>query len=299
MSGAKTLTKKERLFESSKKVLRYINRTHGLDYALLERFSGGFQSGAYMLQNINGEKAVLKWNHRKSDQKPVDEAAAAIKLARGLGWPTPDWKVWGITPSGYPYHIQELVAGTHRDCVDTIVVEDALRVVHLQAGIAPVMENNWTAYDRGVVYEDTSGAFTKIAAFSETGKELIGILKQNLEPFRDVLIPDNDIVHGDFHNGNILMEGDKITGLIDAESIGRGSRFHDIAGLVTFVVLFNGEHAALEPLLAYVKEFAVPGEFEICLAAKLTQFLWILCRGPKDIGESKVLKAKELVLCTL
>jgi aminoglycoside phosphotransferase (APT) family kinase protein len=287
--------KREKLFESTKKVVRYINRVHGLRYRLVERFLGGYDSGAYLLQASAGEKAVLKWNNRKHFATKMGQAATAIKLARGFGWPTPDWIVWGVTPSGYPYQVQEFVEGAHRPTVDMILVKDALRVIDLQAGKAPAMDQNWTKFDREVAYEDHTGAFKKIAEYSKSGEVLIDILNKKLEPFRNNVIPDNDIVHGDFHSENALMRGDRIIGLIDAESIGRGSRFHDIATLVTFIMLFDGDPATLQPLVLYARAHAVPGEFEICLAANLANVLSLFCRKLSETGESKISAAEEFI----
>jgi aminoglycoside phosphotransferase (APT) family kinase protein len=287
--------KQEKLFESSKKVLNYINGTHGLSFKVIERFSGGYQSGAYLLQNSEGEKAVLKWNNHKSEKKPVDEAAAAIKLARSFGWPTPDWLAWGITPSGYPYQVQEYVQGEHQDKVGTILVKDALRVIDLQAGRAPEMEKNWTKFDRDVVFNNEVCFYSKIFEYSESGKALIELLRSKAEPFRDTDIQDNDLVHGDFHNQNTFMEDDRITGLIDAETLGRGSRLHDVTTLIVFAVVFDEDREPIEPLVEYCKKHAGPGEFEITLFTNLAAFVSIFCRKGSEIGDQKVSDATKLV----
>jgi aminoglycoside phosphotransferase (APT) family kinase protein len=295
MSQNPVPTRREKLFESTKKVVRYINKTHGLNYQLVERLPGGFESGAYLLQTPGGAKVVLKWNYRKHFATKMEQAATAIKLARGFGWPTPDWIVWGVTPGGYPYQVQEFVEGTHRPTVDMVLVNEVLRVIDIQTGRVPAMEQNWTNFDRKMVYEDHTGAFKKISEYSKSGAAFIDMLNEELEPFKSNVIPDNDIVHGDIHNENTLMKGDCIVGLIDAESIGRGSRLHDVATLVIFIVLFDGDPAALQPLISYARAHAVPGEFEISLGANIGNILSLFCSKGSEMGEIKIAAAKEFV----
>jgi hypothetical protein len=291
----KPATKKEKLFESSKKVVHYINRTHKFKYKVIERFSGGFQSGAYLLKNAEGGKAVLKWNHHKKEKKTVEEAAAAIKSARLFGWPTPDWLAWGTTPSGYPYQVQEYVDGSHQKKVDMILVNDALRVIDLQTGRAPEMEKNWTKFDRDVVYGEDIFFYIKIFEYSESGKAFIELLRLKAEPFRNTPIQDNDLVHGDFHHENTFMKDGMIIGLIDAEMLGRGSRLHDVTTLLVFAMIINGEKEAIEPLVDYCRKHAGPGEFEITLFANITAFLSIFCGKYSEVAEAKIAEATVFV----
>jgi hypothetical protein len=289
------LTKKEKLFQSSKKVIYFINRTHGTSYRLLERLAGGFQCGAYLIENAEGEKAVLKWNYRKSTVEKLEQTAQAIKHARAFGWPTPDWTAWGITPSGYPYQIQEFVAGSSPERVTTALVKEILRVIDLQAGKAPDTDQDWMKYDLGVVYEGEDDFFKKIADYSESGKELVELISGKLERFRNVDIPNGDLVHGDMHSGNILMVGDKVAGIIDTEYLGKGSRFHDVCHLIVFILLFDGEEGAMEQLLTYARKHASPGEFEVCFATSLAAFLGVWVHRPRENAEERFAKAKEFV----
>jgi hypothetical protein len=291
--------KREKMFESSKKILRYVNRVHNLSYTLVSRLAGGFQSGAYLIETAEQEKAVLKWNTRKGSLKKMDEAAGAIQKMKETGWPTPAWIAWGISPSGYPYQVLEFVEGQHRERVDTVLVKGALPIIDLQAGKAPDIEQNWTTYDRSVAYEESDGIFNTISKYSDSGKALIDLFNEKLEPFRDKAINDKDAVHGDFHNGNVFMQGNVISGVIDAESIGRGSRLRDVADLMAFVLLFDGEEAALDPLLAYMKKHAEPGELEICFCVVVAHFLTVFMRKPSEKTEEKIKKVTEFTISAL
>lgn len=203
----------------------------------------------------------------------MEQAAKAIKLAREFGWPTPAWLAWGTTPSGYPYEVQEFLTRTHRDHVDIAFAKAAMHVIDIQAGKAPNIDQDWTKYDRSVVYEGQAGFYKRIAEFSDSGRDFIGFINEKMKAFQDILVQNNDLVHRDFHNGNALLMGDKITALIDAEYMGRGSRLHDITTIMVFALLFEGEAAVIDALMAYCRKHAAAGEFKICFVTNLTALL--------------------------
>jgi aminoglycoside phosphotransferase (APT) family kinase protein len=299
---SKTLrpSRKEKLFESSKKILHYINRTHDTKYNLLHRLSGGQQSGAYLVESPEGQQAILKWNTRKQSVHKVEQAAESVRLAREWGWPTPRWHIWGVSPSGYPYQIQDFMPGATRNRLDPNLVEEALRVIDLQAGKAPDVDQNWTIRDRAIVYcDDKHSSLNQIAEYSEAGKDLANLLRAKVAAFRDTPIPEGDLVHGDFHKGNVLLEGERITALVDVEMLGKGSRFHDVATLIGFKVVFGAGPAdpVLEPLIAYGKKHAAPGEFEVCMTAVIVDFLGFgVGKNPASWVEESITKAKVLFL---
>jgi Ser/Thr protein kinase RdoA (MazF antagonist) len=43
-----------------------------------------------------------------------------------------------------------------------------------------------------------------------------------------------DLVHGDLNPGNVFLDGDRISALVDVEALGKGRRCHDLATLLVF-----------------------------------------------------------------
>jgi aminoglycoside phosphotransferase (APT) family kinase protein len=69
-------------------------------------------------------------------------------------------------------------------------------------------------------------------------------------PHRGFELPTGDLVHGDLNPDNVLLDGDRISALIDVEAVGRGSRMHDLATLLVYATLWDGEPGADDDLLA-------------------------------------------------
>jgi aminoglycoside phosphotransferase (APT) family kinase protein len=229
-----------------------------------------------------GEQAVLKWSSNKSWRLQVERAAPVIKQARAAGWPTPMWLAWGATPSGYPYQIQEFAFGHRAEVLDQRLAQAAVKVIHRQSGMRPQTEQDWSAYDWEVVFADKSNFLTTVAASAHAGRDFVDVLRDRTARFRDVRLPAVDLVHGDFNPGNILLVRDEVNAVIDAEAIGKGSRFHDLSTLLAFGTLWNGEAEGMSMLLEYASKFARPGELEITLAANLAALLAFLVNREAD-----------------
>jgi aminoglycoside phosphotransferase (APT) family kinase protein len=66
------------------------------------------------------------------------------------------------------------------------------------------------------------------AAAPETCRRLHAFV----EPARGYRLPGGDLVHGDLNLSNVLAEGGTITGVVDWDAVGYGSRASDLAGLL-------------------------------------------------------------------
>jgi len=271
-----------RKWRATQRVLQFINHKHHMQYGLTEELAGGNQSGAYLVRTPDGEEAVLKWSSAKSWLLQVERAAPLITQARALGWPTPAWLAWGATPSGYPYEIQEFASGDRAKVLNARLAHAALKVIQLQAGVCPQTEQDWSAYDWEVVFADKSNFLSTVAASSPAGNAFVDLLRRRTAKFRDVQLPADDLVHGDFNPDNILLLGNEVNAVVDAEAMGKGSRFHDLSTLLAFGALWSGETDAVSILLEYALEFARPGELEVTLATNLAALLAFLIKRGAD-----------------
>ena len=283
----------DRLWASTEKILRYVNRTHNLNYLLERRLPGGFAGGAYLVtSSTETSPAVLKWNRDKNFASTVLKAATVIEEAREFhDWPTPRWICSGASPSGYPYVVQEFVAGAEPMPGGTTssLVELALPFLESRhAGKAPSAANakDWSAFDHEEVFGDGEGSKHKevIQNVSATGTAIVKLLTSWTEPWRDVTLSTADLVHGDYQAGNLLTHDGRIVALVDVEGVGKGSRFHDLAQLVVVGIVWGGETEAFVKIGEHAKAHAAPGEWEVCLAARLYPILAFHIDGSQYCG---------------
>jgi hypothetical protein len=162
-----------------------VNLTHGSAWALVERLAGGHQSGAYRLRDaISGRPGVLKVSERTDWAQQVTRAAPIIEAARTAGWPTPAWLAVGATTQGWPYEIQEWVDGTPMDRLGMEEVEMILELLDTQGGIGAKGPQDWSAYNRDVVFANRYRFTSEVRGSSPEGAEIVATFSALCEPYR-------------------------------------------------------------------------------------------------------------------
>lgn len=285
----------EFFLHATERVIAFINRTHGTDFTLEHRFGGGFQNGAYALRAADGSPGVLKWTARRAWAGQVRRAEPVVAAAREAGWPTPAWLLTGTTPSGYPYQIQEYAEGVHPDGITRELAQAVLPVLDIQAGLEPETDHDWSAYDHAVVFADESGFTSTLTAFSAAGAEFVDAVRSRMAPYRGVKLRATDLVHGDYNAGNILLLDGRVSAVVDVEALGKGSRFHDLATLIVYARLWDGDPGAVADLLAYAHRHAEPGELELTFASSLIGLLEFLTKHHPEKAATALRTAARLL----
>jgi len=101
----------------------------------------------------------------------------------------------------------------------------------------------------GAVIESVEGGFSEYAVVgtleghSEESRELLSLCRQIVERGADELRGARDIVHWGFTFSNLLVEGERVTGVIDWAGTRSGDRLFDLATLVYYA---RGEASELE-----------------------------------------------------
>ncbi|TDD58342.1 aminoglycoside phosphotransferase family protein [Kribbella antibiotica] len=221
--------------DSTESVVAELNVALGTDYQLVRRLTGGLQSGAFELT----DGVVLKWTDRPEWAPRVRRAAELVRRARAVGYPTPQWLAVGTTEAGSPYQLQEFVPGTPvRDgaLVDESLARHLIEICELQRDLVPEDIVNWSGYAHGVVFDGWDGVRERVLAYGGEPAELTARYDALCQPYRGDELPSGDLVHGDLNIGNLLVAGGQVTGIIDIESAGSGSRAYDLVSLATSAV---------------------------------------------------------------
>jgi aminoglycoside phosphotransferase (APT) family kinase protein len=221
--------------DTTESVVAEVNVALGTDYRLVRQLPGGLQSSAYEL-NGGGTRVVLKWSDDPGWAQRVRRAAELVRRARAVGYPTPEWLAVGTTTAGSPYQLQEFVRGTGLHDASTInesLARELIAICETQRELVPEDGISWSAYSRGVVFDDWDGLWERVRAYGGESAELIHRYDVLCRPYRDHALPDDDLVHGDLNVGNVIVDNGRIAGIIDIEAAGGGSRAYDLISLAT------------------------------------------------------------------
>lgn len=239
---------------------------HGPQFTPRSRFTSGLQGGAWLLVSDAGERAVLKWSRTWSTTH-LRQVTAAVRRLRDAGHPTPPILATG-TADGYAYYVQAYADGVPSTPLDVRRTELLLEVLERQRDLEPLLDNDYRDYIRAAVTDRTPASLRgRAAATGPAGRALVERYDALLARHGDVELPHGDVVHGDFNSCNILLDAGRVSGVIDVDGMGRGTRVFDYACLLreAYVEGYGDDvagriHAAAEPV-------AGPGVLAVCAAA--------------------------------
>ncbi len=218
--------------DTTESVVAELNVALGTDYRLVRQLTGGLQSSAYELTG----RVVLKWSDDPGWAPRVRRAAELVRRARAAGYPTPEWLAVGTTSAGSPYQLQEFVDGVPMRDASTIgpsLARELIAICETQRDLVPEDDTNWSAWSHGVVFETWDGLWERVRAYGAESTELLNRYDDLCRPYRDHALPGNDFVHGDLNVGNLIVDNERIAGIVDIEAAGAGSRVYDLISLAT------------------------------------------------------------------
>ncbi|HEX3812330.1 MAG TPA: phosphotransferase [Mycobacteriales bacterium] len=210
-------------------VLAEIRRVHGLELTARRRFAAGLQGGAWLVADARDRPVVLKWNRHDSAAR-MRQRSAAVGRARAAGYPTPAWLAAGATEDGFAYCVQEFVPGEPSTPLTPAKTALLLEVLDTQAGLDPD-----PATDRSVEVAAAAVADRPRQVLNELGapgRALIRRYDELLAGYGPVGLPGGDLAHGDFNSCNILLREGRVSGVIDLDGLGSGTRVIDYACLL-------------------------------------------------------------------
>ncbi len=244
-------------------LLLVINARHGTAFALAGKLPGGQQDGAYTLIEPSGRRTVLK-------QLFAARALPIIRSLRARGYPTPDVLYEGTANDGTPYLVQEFVPGAAMQALTVAYLDQLFGLNEQQADLNPDPAANplesWSVYVHEVVFARSSVWVRALSNHSPATASLLYALQQLTLRYIDTVLPNTDVVHGDLHSGNIIVEHGQISGVIDLVYAGYGTRAIDLATLLHTMESDDYLPAVRQRLRAWIVERFGPAVYAICMA---------------------------------
>jgi phosphotransferase family enzyme len=209
-------------------VLSTLEERESRGFRLLGRYAQG-EFGAYRLIDCEGHYFALKLTSRRR----IENAAATTRLLATIGYPAPAYVHIGPAGAGLWYAVLSELPGKPLLDVTPPLARRLVALLDLQAGQAFLPEERPSIVDSvidGDPYNPHDALRDYSAVTAALLDEIVAIGRRN----QDLAFPTIDIVHYDFHGGNMLSEDGQISGIVDWEGTRSGDRAFDVATLLFY-----------------------------------------------------------------
>jgi aminoglycoside phosphotransferase (APT) family kinase protein len=182
-----------------------------------------------------GEKAgplVVKARSGERAYEKTEWCADRLPLLGARGYPVPEIIWHGMARGQWHVTVQNRLPGHRVAALDGRLLEEVLGLVELQAGAAiPAGDRDFTSYIANVLFDDWDEVWADAARAGGAAGPLCERIRRWLEPVWGLRLPPADFTHNDLNLSNILTDGQKITGVVDWDEFGLGSRALDLTVL--------------------------------------------------------------------
>jgi hypothetical protein len=203
---------------------------------------------------------VVKVRHGDRAEEKTQWCAAHLPALGARGYPVPAIPWHGMISDQWHVTVQNRLPGrplfTLDGALDGPMLDALLRLVELQAGAGiPAGDRDFTGYVANVLFDDWDQVWADAARACAAAGPLCARLRRWLQPVWGLRLPAADYAHNDLNLSNVLTDGAQITGVVDWDEFGLGSRALDLVALA-FDCERRGDRAAADRLLARAAQVA-------------------------------------------
>jgi hypothetical protein len=195
-------------------------------------------------------RIVVKTRHGDYADEKTQWCAAHLPGLGARGYPVPTILWHGMISAEWHVTVQNRLPGRPLNALDGPMLDAALRLVELQADAGiPAGNRDFTDYVANVLFDDWDEVRADAPQASAAAGLLCTRLRRWLQPVWGLRLPPADYANNDLNLSNILTDGALITGVVDWDEFGLGSRALDLVALALDCER-GGGHAAADRLLA-------------------------------------------------
>jgi aminoglycoside phosphotransferase (APT) family kinase protein len=213
---------------------------------------------------------VVKVRHGDSAEEKTQWCAAHLPALGARGYPVPAILWHGMISAQWHVTVQNRLPGrplhAPGGALDGPVLDALLGLVELQADAGiPAGDRDFTGYVANVLFDDWDQVWADAAQACAAAGPLCARLRRWLQPVWGLRLPAADYAHNDLNLSNVLADGARITGVVDWDEFGLGSRALDLVALAVDCER-RGDSAAADRLLARAAQVAGDDELH-CLVS--------------------------------
>lgn len=266
---------------------------------LVERLPGG-AGGAWLVSWDDAHHSVLTWAPPLHDGQPdgsFDRALAMMDLASANGVPLPRYEAVVPLADGSVAVLQQVVDGITPREVTSGLIDHLLELVDLRRGL--VVGTEFSAARLPLYLRHDGPGFCLHgplrAASSETAV-LLDAIEATVDPDDDVLI-GGDVVHFDFHLGNVLVAPDapdRVTAVVDWAGATPGQVELDLA-ILAFDLTWRSPGPIQQRVERHLLDTADDRVFaKVWAHASLRLLDWTIRHHPHDIDHWTTIARRHL-----
>ena len=280
-------------------VVDAINRSTGRAFQLAGRAEAG-EVGAWFVLDELGARHVLKWwPDRPGAASERRGIRRRVEVLRRYGAPVPGTVLHG-TVDGLVFDIQEGKPGSPVEQLNHPLIDELLDINAIGEGRALENEGSWkTFFVDNLTRGDSDWCVHEtLRRHSDEGAEVLRRIVELGELAQDVELPSGDIVHFDFHQMNVLAEGDRVCAVIDCDGVRDGDRWFDIATLSFAADLTAAPPDVVARLRRLLTDHVAPDMLRIYRAHLVLRTADWFIRRPTPVapyGERAVALGRELL----
>ena len=203
--------------------------------------------------SAHGERTgplVVKARHGDRAQEKTAWCADRLPLLAARGYPVPTIIWHGPARDQWHLTVQNRLPGRPVTRLDERLLAEVLTLVERQANAAiPAGDRDFTGYIANVLFDDWDEVWADAGRAGGAAGALCTRIRRWLAPVRGLRLPPADFAHNDLNLSNILTDGNRITGVVDWDEFGLGSRALDLVVLALDCEEL-GDRAAADRLLA-------------------------------------------------
>ena len=207
----------------ARQLLREVNQATGAGLEFLGQAAAG-QVGAAFVRWPDGRDGVLTRGFGSLDD--LRRTAEVLEAARRGGLPVPQYQLLADLPDGVGV-VQERLPGRPPETVDRTLLESLIKLTERFTGLAPDLPVP------SMYLLDSGPGFClheSLQRYDDRTRRLLDWIHEVGRDEPSGMIGD-DLVHLDFHTGNVLTDAGGITGIVDWDGIGRGDRLFALVTL--------------------------------------------------------------------